>query len=134
MTIQTALVPDAQSLSNLSVYLTRFRPSLPAPHSQISFPGCAQSTDLDVLYSSKARLKQTVLTSDDIVALGELHSDLVRICSKAKERGIKVIIDAEYRFVIVIPTYSFVMTLTIIIVALYYSSWYQVCISNPTAK
>lgn len=35
----------------------------------------------------------------DVRALKELNEDLVRICKRAAERGVKVIIDAEYRYV-----------------------------------
>jgi proline dehydrogenase len=31
--------------------------------------------------------------------LKELHEDLIKICTRARERGVKVIIDAEYRYV-----------------------------------
>jgi proline dehydrogenase len=37
------------------------------------------------------------LTSADITALKELYEDLFRICTRAQERGVKIIIDAEYR-------------------------------------
>jgi proline dehydrogenase len=49
--------------------------------------------------TEKEKDTSIVLTSDDVAALCELHSDLVRICLKAKERNVKVVIDAEYRFV-----------------------------------
>lgn len=36
------------------------------------------------------------LTQKDIESLRELHADLERICTRAKERGVKIVIDAEY--------------------------------------
>ena len=36
------------------------------------------------------------LTQKDIESLRELHADLERICARAKERDVKVVIDAEY--------------------------------------
>jgi proline dehydrogenase len=106
---QTALVPHARALTNLSSYLIHSRPPLSTypnqiqTHTQVPFPGCARSTDLDVLHMLKAgAVTESVLppplTQQDITALEELHSDLVRICTKAQERGVKVVIDAEYRY------------------------------------
>ncbi|KAJ8088823.1 hypothetical protein PM082_014069 [Marasmius tenuissimus] len=86
----TALLPEAQSLINLSKYLTDTRSPLPVP-----FPGCPRSTDLDVLHEHNPT-RRGPLTDDDIVALRELYSDLRRICTRAQERGVKIILDAEY--------------------------------------
>ena len=36
------------------------------------------------------------LTAEDLNSLKELKEDLYRICQRAKERGVKLIIDAEY--------------------------------------
>ena len=72
---------------------TRPRPSTP-----IAFPGCPHPTDLDVLYSQLPAL-DTGLAEEDIADLRDLHSDLIKICAKAEDRGIRVIIDAEHRFV-----------------------------------
>ena len=36
------------------------------------------------------------LTQKDIESLRELHADLERICARAKERDVKVVVDAEY--------------------------------------
>ncbi|ESK84830.1 proline dehydrogenase [Moniliophthora roreri MCA 2997] len=86
----TALLPDAQSLINLSKYLIDTRSPLPVP-----FPGCPRASDLDVLYDKK-RTNTGPLTNEDIKSLRELHSDLRRICTRASERGVKIILDAEY--------------------------------------
>lgn len=36
------------------------------------------------------------LTMEDIASLRELYADLTRICTQAQNRGVKVIVDAEY--------------------------------------
>ncbi|EIN13286.1 FAD-linked oxidoreductase [Punctularia strigosozonata HHB-11173 SS5] len=88
----TALLPDAQTLVNFSSYLVNSRPRTKSP---IAFPGYPVPTDLDILASPSPPAK-TPLTTQDIVALKELYDDMFRICSRAQERGVKVIIDAEY--------------------------------------
>ncbi|KAH7922394.1 FAD-linked oxidoreductase [Leucogyrophana mollusca] len=90
----TALLPHAQSLINLSLHLTRTRP---APASPVAFPGTPQSSDLAILHQpSPTRDTPSILTSDDIAALKDLNDDLVKICTRAQERGVKIIIDAEH--------------------------------------
>jgi proline dehydrogenase len=87
------LVPDADALENFSTYLVRTRAQLnpPIPH-----PGTARSTDLVVLQSPTPSKDLSPLTAEDIAALRELREDLWRICTKARERGVKLIMDAEY--------------------------------------
>ncbi|GLB36747.1 putative converts proline to delta-1-pyrroline-5-carboxylate [Lyophyllum shimeji] len=89
----SALLPDAEVLIKLSSHLLTTRPRLP-----IAFPGCPHSTDLDVLDKPPVEPSQRpgALTAEDIAALRELHVDLVRICTRAQQRGVKIIIDAEY--------------------------------------
>ncbi|KAF7971429.1 hypothetical protein HWV62_21190 [Athelia sp. TMB] len=89
----TALLPDPQSLINLSRHLLRSRPA-----SGIDFPGCASISDLDVLYASTKNNSQSPspLSDADIVALRKLHASLQRICTRAQQRGVRIIIDAEY--------------------------------------
>ncbi|KAG0703502.1 FAD-linked oxidoreductase-like protein [Suillus ampliporus] len=65
----TALLPNAQSLTNLSIYLTHTRAPLEPP---VLFPGTPSPSDFS------------------------LYNDLVRICTRAQERGVRVVIDAEY--------------------------------------
>lgn len=95
-------MPDPQSLINLSAYLIHTRP----PASPVEFPGYATPHDLDILYSGIGEKQKAMgmgeLSSEDISALRELHADLERICLRAEERGVRIIVDAEY-------------------------SWYQVC-------
>ncbi|KZP26013.1 FAD-linked oxidoreductase [Athelia psychrophila] len=90
----TALLPDPESLIKLSSHLLRTRPA-----SGIDFPGCANPADLDVLYSSDAKANNehpSSLTAADIIGLRELHTSLRRICTRAQERGVRIIMDAEY--------------------------------------
>ncbi|KAK2459778.1 hypothetical protein APHAL10511_008210 [Amanita phalloides] len=87
----TALLPDAHALIKLSNHIIKTRLSQSAQ--VIPFPGCPTPSDLSVLYASK---QTSDLTQMDIDSLRELHADLERICVRARERGVKVIIDAEY--------------------------------------
>ncbi|KAF4584676.1 hypothetical protein EYR38_001906 [Pleurotus pulmonarius] len=102
----TALLPDAQSLINFSSYIIANRSTPPIP---VAFPGYPELSDLDVLYNAtpndvKVSATDSVpvnsltqaLTDEDIASLRDLHSDLIRICNRAQERGVRVIIDAEY--------------------------------------
>ncbi|TFK38690.1 FAD-linked oxidoreductase-like protein [Crucibulum laeve] len=86
----TALIPNAHSLIKLSSHIIKTRPP---SETSVPFPGCPQSTDLDVLYSPDSAPE---LDKGDIDSLLDLHADLVKICIRAQERGVKIIIDAEY--------------------------------------
>ncbi|KAL4244149.1 Proline dehydrogenase [Abortiporus biennis] len=88
----TAMLPDAQSLLDLSKHIVQTRPPPPSP---IAFPGNPHATDLNVLYSPLS-YPDNPLSEQDIVDLKDLHEDLFRICTRAQERGVKVIIDAEH--------------------------------------
>ena len=88
---QTALLPDPQALVRLSQHLVLSRPSSPIP-----FPGSPTPQDLDILTISE---DSPFLSSADRTVLRNLQSDLFRICQRGKERRVKVVIDAEYRFV-----------------------------------
>ncbi|KAA1468315.1 FAD-linked oxidoreductase [Dentipellis sp. KUC8613] len=88
----TALLPNAQALINFSDYLTKTRPPL---KTAIAFPGCPRSTDLDIIASEKTPADSR-LTEQDIIDLKDLHADLVKICERAQERGVRIIIDAEH--------------------------------------
>ncbi|KAJ3738423.1 FAD-linked oxidoreductase [Lentinula detonsa] len=65
----------------------------PQVEPSIPFPGCPYPTDLNILDTESS---SKFLNDKDIVSLRELHSDLRRICLRARERGVKLIIDAEY--------------------------------------
>jgi proline dehydrogenase len=75
----------------LSKYLLRSRSELPTP---IPFPGCPAASDLAILDLPDVPAEFTPV---DVTALKELRDDLFRICIRAKERGVRIIIDAEYR-------------------------------------
>jgi len=66
------------------------------PPSSIPFPGTPTLEDLDILAASE---DSPTLSSTDRIALRNLWADLSMICQRAKERQVKVVIDAEYRFV-----------------------------------
>ncbi|KAF9466940.1 FAD-linked oxidoreductase-like protein [Collybia nuda] len=83
----TALLPDAHALIKLSSHVLNTRPRL-----SIAFPGSPHPSDLNVLESGPT----SAISAEDIAAIRDLHSDLIRICMRAQERGVKIIIDAEY--------------------------------------
>ncbi|CAL1696953.1 unnamed protein product [Somion occarium] len=87
----TAMLPNAQSLINLSKHLVDTRPTVP---SVVPFPGAPHLTDLDVLESPT--IQGTLLTERDIIDLRNLYADLIKVCTRAQERGIRLLIDAEY--------------------------------------
>ncbi|KAF8878433.1 FAD-linked oxidoreductase-like protein [Infundibulicybe gibba] len=91
----TALLPDARALANLSSHIISTRPELPQ---HVLFPGCPRPNDLDILDISLPQVghASTSLSTGDVESLRELHADLVRICKRAQERGVKITIDAEY--------------------------------------
>ncbi|THH16861.1 hypothetical protein EW146_g3836 [Bondarzewia mesenterica] len=76
----SALLPDAQSLANLSVYLTKVH----LAQSAITFPRYPRASDLDCLTSDQIK-GETPLTEQDIYDIKDLHLDLVKICSHAQE-------------------------------------------------
>ena len=88
--VQSALLPDSQAFARLSQQLVQSRST-----SSIPFPGCPTARDLDILTAPD---KSPFLSSADRAALLNLRADLFRVCKRAKERQVKVLIDAEYRF------------------------------------
>ncbi|KZT68814.1 FAD-linked oxidoreductase [Daedalea quercina L-15889] len=87
----TAMVPRAETLHHFSQYLITTRPSSsPA----ILFPGQPHPSDLEVL--SSREVPKAPLTQEDITDLAQLRDDLRAICKKAQERGVRIIMDAEY--------------------------------------
>lgn len=83
----TALLPDSRALIRFSQHLVRSR-----PYTSIPFPGSPAPGDLDILTSSEVSL---FLSPADRTALLNLQADLFRICQRAKERKVKVTVDAE---------------------------------------
>ncbi|KAL5518438.1 PUT1_2 [Sanghuangporus vaninii] len=90
----TALIPNPNTLLNLSRYLTHTRSSS-SPN--VPFPGVPRPTDLDILSVDPFDLPPTCpLTKEDLESLNALKEELFKLCRRAKERGISVCIDAEY--------------------------------------
>ncbi|KAF8555937.1 FAD-linked oxidoreductase [Imleria badia] len=87
----TALLPNADALRNLSIHLTRTRPTL-SP--LVPFPGTPESSDLTVLHGWIPQ--DSLLTAQDVEELKELYHDLNRICTRAKDRSVRIILDAEH--------------------------------------
>ncbi|PFH48288.1 hypothetical protein AMATHDRAFT_150233 [Amanita thiersii Skay4041] len=87
----TALLPDSNALINLSKHIINTRPVQKTQ--SIPFPGSPTVSDLAVLLPLAP---SSDLTPQDISSLKELHADLERICTRAQQRGVKIIIDAEY--------------------------------------
>ncbi|KAH0838757.1 FAD-linked oxidoreductase-like protein [Lanmaoa asiatica] len=87
----TALLPNVDALRNLSLHLTRTRPASSPP---VPYPGTPESSDLAVLLTRTP--EGSPLTTQDVEDLKELYHDLNRICTRAKDRSIRIILDAEH--------------------------------------
>lgn len=99
----TALLPDARALLAFSSSIVESRkdPRTPVKHAVIPFPGSPRIEDLDVILKpSSTDRHPTALTPAQISSVRELYDNLVKICTRAQERGIKIVIDAEYRYVV----------------------------------
>jgi proline dehydrogenase len=98
----TALLPDAQALVALSSSIVQSRkdPRTSANHAAIPFPGSPRIEDLDVILKPPSTSHLTALTPAQISGVRELYDNLVRLCTRAQERGIKIIIDSECRYVV----------------------------------
>ena len=88
----SAMLPDANALVAVSSFIVK---SL-SP-SAIPFPGSPKVEDLDVILKTPCTGH---LTPAQVSGVRELYNDLVKICTRARERGIKITIDAEYRYVV----------------------------------
>ena len=101
----TALLPDSHALIAWSSHIAASRKFLPPStiEATVPFPGTARIEDMDVILrspppnSSSLSTSHPPLTPTQIHHIRELYADLVRICAHAKEKGVKVIVDAEYR-------------------------------------
>ncbi|KAH9964627.1 FAD-linked oxidoreductase-like protein [Russula dissimulans] len=85
-----ALLPNPVALTHLSAHLSSFR-----TYDTTIFPGCPRANDLAVLKLNDPP-PGSPLTAQDLVDLRELHENLVQICTHARARDVRVIIDAEY--------------------------------------
>lgn len=86
----SALLPNPNTLLHLSAHLSSLRAT-----DSVQFPGCPRSDDLAVIKSNDLP-SSSPLTAQDLADLGELLVDLNRICSRARERNVRLIVDAEY--------------------------------------
>jgi proline dehydrogenase len=88
--MQSALLPNPAALIHLSAYLASLHARDSTP-----FPGCPSTDDLSALKSNDPPPGLT-LSAQDLSDLRELHEKLIRICMRAQERHVCVILDAEY--------------------------------------
>ncbi|KAH9060726.1 FAD-linked oxidoreductase [Lactarius vividus] len=86
----SALLPNPNTLLHLSAHLSSLHATDP-----VLFPGCPRTDDLAVL-KSNALPSSSPLTVQDLADLRELLVDLNRICIRARERNVRLIVDAEY--------------------------------------
>ncbi|KAG9124342.1 hypothetical protein FRC07_011979 [Ceratobasidium sp. 392] len=87
----TALLPSPDSLKRMSTFLLASRPK-----NDVSYPGTPGSTDLLILQNLESSRSFNGLTEDDVKALRELYQDLRKICVRAKDRGVRITVDAEH--------------------------------------
>ncbi|QRW05789.1 proline dehydrogenase [Ceratobasidium sp. AG-Ba] len=87
----SALVSSADSLKRMSAFLLRER-----PRDDVPYPGTPVSFDMIVFNGPKERLLRGGLTEEDIDALRTLYDDLRRVCLRARDRGVRLIFDAEH--------------------------------------
>ncbi|KAB5591466.1 hypothetical protein CTheo_5070 [Ceratobasidium theobromae] len=87
----SALVSSADSLKRMSKFLLQSRPKDDVP-----FPGTPGSFDMVVFKGSRDALIKGGLTEEDIDSLRTLYEDLRNVCSRARNRGIRLIFDAEH--------------------------------------
>jgi proline dehydrogenase len=87
---QSALLPNPTTLLHLSTHISSHHATDP-----VLFPGCPRADDLSVLRSDDLPSSSPV-TAQDLADLRELLVDLNRICSRARERDVRLIVDAEY--------------------------------------
>ena len=93
----TAMLPDASALLALSSSIVESSQKSHKNRGAIPFPGSPRIEDLDVILKTPSIGH---LTPAQVSGVRELYDDLVRICTHARERGIKIIVDAEYRYVV----------------------------------
>ncbi|KAF8907642.1 FAD-linked oxidoreductase-like protein [Gymnopilus junonius] len=94
----TALLPDANALRALSARIVASRKALPSPEALVPFPGSPRIEDLGIISSPLTTNPNNLppLTPEQIRDIRELYANLHRICKRASERGVKIIMDAEY--------------------------------------
>lgn len=93
----SALLPDASALLALSSSIVESSQKDHMIRGAIPFPGSPSIEDLDVILKTPSIGH---LTPAQVSGVRELYDDLVRICTHARERGIKIVVDAEHRYVV----------------------------------
>lgn len=86
------MVPSPDILTRFSACILRHKLD---SRTHVIYPGYISRTDLDILTAKSFPGDQ--LSVSDFIALRELKDDLTRLCTRAQERGVRVMIDAEYR-------------------------------------
>ncbi|KAI9510632.1 FAD-linked oxidoreductase-like protein [Russula earlei] len=86
----SALLPNPAALFHLSAYLSSLH-----THNATLYPGCPCVDDLAVL-KLNGPPPGSPLTAQDLVDLRELNESLIRLCTRARARDVRVIVDAEY--------------------------------------
>jgi len=100
----STLLPDPYALVVLSRYIVNVREHLrigsKTDVDDVPFPGAPRIQDFDVL-SQGSSFESSIMNLSEKEAqsylydLGVLYSDLVNICTRARDRGITITIDAE---------------------------------------
>ncbi|KAF9042154.1 FAD-linked oxidoreductase-like protein [Panaeolus papilionaceus] len=92
----TALLPNADTLIAWSsqIVASRREPGTLSIDNKVPFPGSARTEDMESVLDPLSHPSK--LTPEQTQDLRELYADLTRICQRAQEKGVKVIIDAEY--------------------------------------
>ena len=90
MNHQTALLPNPAALVHLSSHLSSLHARDPT-----LFPGCPRTDDLAILGLDDPP-PGSPLSAQDLSDLRELREDLIRICTQAQARNVRVIVDAEH--------------------------------------
>jgi len=87
----TALLPDAGSIERYSRYISSTRTHKSA--GGVPFPYSPQSKDFRVLASGAA---PPPLTQEDLEFLQCLYKELRTLCSRARDKGVTLVFDAEH--------------------------------------
>jgi proline dehydrogenase len=99
----SALLPDASALLALSSSIVESSKKVPI-RAATPFPGSPMIEDLDVILKTPS-IEIGHLTPAQVSEVRELYDDLVMICTHARKRGVKIIVDAEYRYVVFLLLY-----------------------------
>ncbi|KAF9507110.1 hypothetical protein BS47DRAFT_1373974 [Hydnum rufescens UP504] len=100
----TALLPSAESLRRFSTYLCQTRPK---ERLALPYPYTPHADDMAVL---SLETVPSPLTQDDVIAIKTLYEELRGICSRARERKVAVVIDAEHSWCSAIDALTLALT------------------------